>query len=197
MSLISKSWVVICVCLFALLAIQTFDFSPYLVISSRQIENRYMYISFYACFKLELKKANCSISSDASRPKREFTCDFRAPISCYTKGLQEKSPAEIIGLFKRCNLRRLVEPELDPTQGKDRNVRKVATLVESSELRLFFDQICLVLVYQFGKEKANMKGGSDTTIFYFGAEHKIPYSVKAVIDYDSQSSSDFIPVFKR
>lgn len=189
MGLISKTWVVICVGLFALLVHQTFDFSPYLEISSRQIENRYINISFYACFKLELKKENCSISSDASQPKREFTCDFRGPISCYTKGLQERTPAEIIGLFRRCNLSRLVEPELE-TANRRNPEKVIISLVDNSELRLFFDQICVVLVYQYRTEK-------DAELYFGTQQHEIPYSVKAVIDYGSQSSSDFIPVFKR
>ena len=191
MNLISKTWIVFCVCSVALLAFRTFDFRPYLEIRSYQIENRFMNISFYACFKLELRNENCSISSDSSRPKREFTCDFQQPISCYTKGMQTKSPKEIISLFKPCNLGRLVEPVLDLSNGKDKNFKVAVTLLENSELRLFFDQICVVLMYQFDTKIKT------ETPFFFRATHRIPYSVKAVIDYSSQSSSDFVPIFKR
>lgn len=193
MNLISKFWLLLCLCSFALLAYRTFDLSPYLEIRSYQTENRLIKISFYACFKLELKNENCSISSDASQPKREFTCDFQRPIACYTKGLQAKSPKEIIGLFKRCNLARLVQPKLD-RKGYGKNGRIAISLVDNSELRLFFDQVCLVIVYQF--DTANMSKKSEPA-FYFGADHQIPYSVKAVIDYGLQSGSHFIPIFKR
>lgn len=194
MSLISKSWILFCVCSFVLLAFRTFDFSPYLEIRSYQTENRFIRISFYACFKLELRNENCSVSSDASLPKREFTCDFQQPVSCYTKGLQTKSPKQIIGLFKRCNLSTLVEPEVAPVTSSNKNLTFPAILLDNSELRLFFDQICVIIVYEI--DTATVKGRNEAT-FSFGAKHTIPYSVKAVIDYGSHSSTDFIPVFKR
>ena len=187
----NKFWIILCAFLFSYLVVKTFDYSANMVIKSTSNENLFFNVTFYVCYKLELKKDKCSISSDESKPKQEFSCSFEEPISCYTKGFKDKNPKEIIDMFKQCNLTNLtqIKPFL-----KERNKNKTsATLIDNTKLILFFDQICVKALYTYNSVR-NFPSGFFVTFFN---KHHLPYSVKLVIDHNEDLSSDFIPVFKR
>lgn len=190
MNLATKFWIIICLFLFGLLVFKTFDYSSYLKIRSHQTDNKFLNITFLICYKIELKKDHCSVSSDHSRPKDEFDCEFKLPISCYTKGLNKRTPKELINLFKNCNLRNLTEINLLSDDKK--NPKPCSFLIEDTELIIFFDQICLKLLYVFDTTLTK-----DRATFEFINKHKLPFSVKASIGYDTGLSTSFIPLFKR
>lgn len=190
MNSINKLWILFCVCSFAYLMFKTFDYSNYLRRTPKPIDSKFMNITLLACYKLELKKTNCSVSSDETASKRNFSCLFKEPIACYTKGFNEKSPKEIIRLFNECNLQNLTDIALtDKGQRND----KTNSLIDNRKLILFFDQICVRSLFHFRVRNGNK------AFFAFTAKHALPYSVKASIDYESEfvRSTDLIPIFKR
>lgn len=192
MKLISKIkfWILFCLAVYIYLFIRYFSYQNYRKVVSNFNENKFIKISLFICYKLELSKDECTISSDRKMPKEDFTCDFEHPISCYTKGFKDKTIKEIIGLFKKCNLTKLTRIGFF-IKGDGTRTKITTKLIRNDELQLFFDQICVINTYEYTNTKNN------DAKFALDTEHQLPYSVKAAVDYDTERPSSIVPVFKR
>lgn len=98
------------------------------------------------CYDLRLTEDTCKIPVDTSSHQKIDLggCDFDRPISCLTKDFRKKTPSEIIGTFKKCNLESLVkvESETNLTVGEDEH-----------KLELFSGYICVQYKFNVNSDR--------------------------------------------